>query len=485
MALKAGNIFAKRPSYALNRGFNVQPRISASDHGPELVVTRVDSWLGTAAPGFWSHANPVTMIDTATETTSTPENNATLPNFSDLGLAEPVLKAVLEKGYERPTPIQAEAIPLLLQGKDVIGGSQTGTGKTAAFCLPILTRLLEGGHQKNPRCLILEPTRELAQQVIAQLETYGKYLDLKVVLLHGGVKYGRQREALDAGVDIVVATPGRLLDHMQQKALTLKDLDVLVLDEADRMLDMGFMPDVRRILDKCPDKRQSLLFSATIPPAIEKLSERMLHEPSQIRIGGGRKPAETINHAIYPVDDRQKFDLLVSLLERIEYHSVLIFTRTKAGADIIGNWLNGREEGSASVLHSDRTQSQRDKALKEFKDGKCDILVATDIVARGIDISGVSHVINYDVPENAEDYVHRIGRTGRAERSGDAVTLYTAQDKDFLGAIERFIGKSIERKQLEGFDYAYTPAMQHDQPRKKKRNRGYQAPDSYKPRWRR
>ncbi|MDP0499651.1 MAG: DEAD/DEAH box helicase [Verrucomicrobiota bacterium JB022] len=425
------------------------------------------------------------MIDTATEETPTVENNTPLPSFSELGLAEPVLKAVLEKGYERPTPIQAQAIPVLLQGRDLTGGSQTGTGKTAAFCLPILSNLMKGGHQKNPRCLILEPTRELAQQVIAQLEVYGKYLDLKIALLHGGVKYTKQREALDAGVDIVVATPGRLLDHMQQKALTLKNLEVLVLDEADRMLDMGFMPDVRRILDQCPEKRQSLLFSATIPPAIEKLAERMLVEPAQIRIGGGRKPAETINHAIYPVDDRQKFDLLVSLLEQTEYHSVLIFTRTKAGADIIGNWLNLHLPGKSVVLHSDRTQSQREKALKEFKDGKCEILVATDIVARGIDISGVSHVINYDVPENAEDYVHRIGRTGRAAKTGDAVTLYTAQDKDFLGAIERFIGKTIERKQLDGFDYAYTPAMSHEKTRKKKRNRGFQAPGSHTPRWHR
>jgi ATP-dependent RNA helicase RhlE len=395
-----------------------------------------------------------------------------LPAFSELGLHPDVLKALEEKGYERPTPIQAEAIPELLNGRDLIGGSQTGTGKTAAFSLPLLSKL--EGTRKDPRVLIIEPTRELAQQVIQQLELYGKYRELRSVLLHGGVGYGKQREALKNGVDIVVATPGRLLDHMGQKLISLKKLEVLILDEADRMLDMGFMPDVRRILRACPKQRQSLLFSATIPPEIERLSQSMLNDPIQISIGGGRQPAETIDHSIYPVDDRQKFDLLVALLEQLEYHSVLIFTRTKAGADTIARWLNETQHGPIGVLHSDRRQSERDACLKDFKEGKVEILVATDIVARGIDISDVSHVVNYDIPLHAEDYVHRIGRTGRANKSGDAVTLLTAGELEYLRAIERFIGKEITQKKLESFSYSWSPLFEKlGKPKKKKRNRGY------------
>ena len=395
-----------------------------------------------------------------------------LPSFEELGLHPDVLRALEEKGYIKPTPIQAEAIPLLLEGKDLIGGSQTGTGKTAAFSLPLISRL--EGNKKNPRVLIVEPTRELAQQVIEQLHLYGKYRQLKSVLLHGGVGYGKQREALNNGIDIVVATPGRLLDHIGQKTLTLKDIEVLILDEADRMLDMGFMPDVRRIVRLCPKKRQSLLFSATIPPEIERLSQSMLNDPAQIKIGGGRMPAETINHTIYPVDDRQKFDLLVALLEKLDYHSVLIFTRTKIGADTISRWLNETNHGPIGVLHSDRKQKERDTSLADFKSGKIEILVATDIVARGIDVSGVSHVINYDIPLHPEDYVHRIGRTGRAQRSGDAVTILTAGELDYLRAIERFISQPIPQKKLESFDYNWSPLFDKlGTPKKKKRNRGY------------
>ena len=399
---------------------------------------------------------------------------AALPLFHDLELAPEVLRAVEEKGYTRPTPIQAEAIPALLEGRDLVGGSQTGTGKTAAFCLPMLTRLAEHNHEKWPRALILEPTRELANQVYDQLELYGKYLNLKVALIYGGVKYGRQREQLEAHADIVVATPGRLIDHLQQKNLALRQLEILVLDEADRMLDMGFLPDVRRILDQCATKnRQSLLFSATIPSAIDRLSQKMLVDPVEVKIGGGRQPAATISHAIYPVDERQKFDLLVAILESTDYHSVLIFTRTKAGADIIARWLDNTGHGPVGVLHADRTQRERDAALAAFKSGESEILVATDIVARGIDISGVSHVINYDIPQHAEDYVHRIGRTGRAEKEGDAVTIYTAGEIEFLRAIERFIDRPIDRKMLEGFDYKWSPVLDEGKPKKKKRNRGF------------
>ena len=401
-----------------------------------------------------------------------------LPTFSELGLHPAILQALEEKGYERPTPIQAEAIPPLLEGRDLVGGSQTGTGKTAAFSLPILSRL--EGTQKLPRVLILEPTRELAQQVIQQLELYGKHLPVRSLLLHGGVGYGMQREVLQSGVDIVVATPGRLLDHLGQKTLSLNKIEVLVLDEADRMLDMGFLPDVNRIIKACPTKRQSLLFSATIPPEIERLSRNMLQDPVQIKIGGGRQPAETIEHSIYPVDDRQKFDLLVALLETLEYHSVLIFTRTKAGADTIARWLEDTRHGPVGVLHSDRKQKERDRCLADFKEGKVEILVATDIVARGIDISGVSHVINYDIPLHAEDYVHRIGRTGRANRSGDAVTLLTAGELDFLRSIERFIGREIPCKKLETFEYNWSPLFAKlGAPKKKKRNRGFIAQNSF------
>lgn len=401
-----------------------------------------------------------------------------LPTFSELGLHPAILQALEEKGYERPTPIQAEAIPPLLEGRDLVGGSQTGTGKTAAFSLPILSRL--EGTQKHPRVLILEPTRELAQQVIQQLELYGKHLPVRSLLLHGGVGYGKQREVLQSGVDIVVATPGRLLDHLGQKTLSLSKIEVLVLDEADRMLDMGFLPDVNRIIKACPKQRQSLLFSATIPPEIERLSRNMLQDPVQIKIGGGRQPAATIEHSIYPVDDRQKFDLLVALLESLSYHSVLIFTRTKAGADTIARWLEDTRHGPVGVLHSDRKQKERDRCLADFKEGKVEILVATDIVARGIDISGVSHVINYDIPLHAEDYVHRIGRTGRANRSGDAVTLLTAGELDFLRSIERFIGREIPCKKLETFEYNWSPLFAKlGAPKKKKRNRGFIAQNSF------
>ncbi len=407
------------------------------------------------------------------ETDSTePAIAEALPTFEELGLHPDVLKAIEEKGYTRPTPIQAEAIPELLKGKDLIGGSQTGTGKTAAFCLPLLSKMK--GNKKDPRVLIVEPTRELAQQVIEQLELYGKYLKTRSVLVHGGVGYGKQRDAFKNGIDIVVATPGRLLDHISQKAVSLRNVEVLILDEADRMLDMGFLPDMRKIVRLCPQKRQSLLFSATIPPEIDRLSQSMLKNPVQIKIGGGRKPAETIQHTIYPVDDRQKFDLLVAILEKLEYHSVLIFTRTKAGADTIARWLNETNHGPTGVLHSDRKQKERDSSLASFKSGEIEILVATDIVARGIDISDVSHVINYDIPLHPEDYVHRIGRTGRAEKSGDAVTIVTAGELEYLRAIERFIEQPIPQVKLDSFDYNWSPLFERlGKPKKKKRNRGY------------
>ena len=355
-------------------------------------------------------------------------------------------------GFSDPTPIQLRAFPIVLAGKDLIGTAQTGTGKTAAFALPILTLLAEPGAF---RCLVLEPTRELAAQVETAFRDYGRFTDLRVSLIHGGVGYGKQREEMARGNDVVVATPGRLLDHMEQGTLKLDTVNILVLDEVDRMLDMGFLPDVRRIVSKVSTDRQTLLFSATLPPEIERLAAGVLREPEVVEIGARRSPAETVTHAVYPVAAEQKFDLLMALLERTNYDSALIFSRTKHGADKIATKLK-QAKHSVAVLHSNRTQRERVEALEGFKSGKYEIMVATDIAARGIDVAGVSHVINYDVPEHPEDYVHRIGRTGRAQKVGDAFTLMNGEELPSLQSIERFIGQKIPRLKLEGFPYLYT-----------------------------
>jgi len=403
--------------------------------------------------------------------TNVTEISKSVTQFSKLGLCKTALKGIMTKGYTRPTTVQAQAIPIILKRKDLIAGSHTGTGKTAAFALPILSLLKKHG---TCRCLVLEPTRELAAQVKEAFAVYGKFFDFKISLIHGGVGYGRQLNELKSGVDIITATPGRLLDHLEQKSINLKNLDFLVLDEVDRMLDMGFLPDVRRIIRQCPQKRQSLLFSATVPLEIERLAKWVLNKPEHINIGGGFSTAETINHTLYPVDYRQKFDLLLALLEKTDFHSVLIFNRTKAGAEIIARWLKEANH-SVATLHSDRSQKERDSALKGFKSGKYEVLVATDIVARGIDISNVSHVINYDIPQNPEDYVHRIGRTGRANNEGDALTIYCPGEQSFLHAIERFIEQKIPKVKIEGFDYNYTPFIEEKKNFPKRRNRGYSA----------
>lgn len=374
-------------------------------------------------------------------------------DFSALGLADRVAYAVQEKGYTSPTPIQAQAIPVVIQGKDVIGSAQTGTGKTAAFALPILQRL--GSHQSHPRCLILEPTRELALQVEDAFKTYGKHTNLEVTVVYGGVGYGKQREDLEHGVDIVVATPGRLLDHMEQGAISLAGVEILVLDEVDRMLDMGFLPDVKRIVSKTPKTRQTLFFTATLPPEIAQLAGWALQNPVEIKIGQRRSPAETVAHAFYPVVASQKFELLLRLLEATQFKSVIIFCRTKMGADRIAHRLIAAHH-TVGVLHSDRSQRERVESLEGFKSGKFEVLVATDIAARGLDIAGVSHVINYDVPENPEDYVHRIGRTGRAQTTGEAFTLVTEDDVRNARSIERFINAAIERKKIPNFPYVYS-----------------------------
>ncbi len=372
--------------------------------------------------------------------------------FSNLGLSPKVLDGVRAAGYTDPTPIQLRAIPLVLEGRDLIGSAQTGTGKTAAFALPLISRL---GQHGTLRTLVLEPTRELAAQVETAIRDYARFTNLRTVVLYGGTGYGRQDQSLRQGPDIVVATPGRLLDQIQRGMLRLNQIEILVLDEADRMLDMGFMPDVRRIIERCPRSRQTMLFSATIPPEIEQLCKWALRDPQTIEIGQRRSPAETVTHALYPVDIEQKQELLEELLRRTDYDQVLIFCRTKHGADRVARKL--QQQGHAvAVLHSSRTQNERERALNGFRDGRYEVMVATDIAARGIDVEQISHVINFDVPHHPEDYVHRIGRTGRAQAVGDAFTIMTGEDVQEVAAIERFIGQKIPRVKLEGFNYSYT-----------------------------
>jgi ATP-dependent RNA helicase RhlE len=373
-------------------------------------------------------------------------------SFQELGLLESVVHGVQSLGFVEPTPVQERCIPLILQGKDVIGSAQTGTGKTAAFALPVLTRL---GKRGAARCLVLEPTRELAIQVETAFQYYTRFNEIEIGVFYGGVGYDRQKKLLDLGIDVIVATPGRLLDLYQQGLLKLDSIEILILDEVDRMVDMGFLPDVRRIVQLCPTQRQTLLFSATIPPEIENLCSWVLKEPTLVEIGERSSVAETVTHAFYPIASAQKFDLLVALLEETHYESVIVFTRTKQAADQIANRLKQLDH-SVAVLHSDRSQKERIAALEGFKSGRFEVLVATDIAARGLDIAGVTHVINYDIPLHPEDYVHRIGRTGRAEQVGDAFTLVIAEELKAMVDIERFIGQKIRRLKLKNFPYLYT-----------------------------
>jgi ATP-dependent RNA helicase RhlE len=372
--------------------------------------------------------------------------------FTKLGLIDALALAVLDKGYTEPTPIQAQAIPVVLTGRDVMGSAQTGTGKTAAFALPILQHL---GTHGPLRCLVLEPTRELALQVEEAFVEYSKYTNLRTSVVYGGVGYGKQLEALHRGIDVLVATPGRLLDHLEQRNTNLNGIQILVLDEVDRMLDMGFLPDVKRIVEQCPHERQTLFFSATLPPEIARLASWAVKDPMRIEIGHVHSPADTISHAFYPVVEAQKFELLVAILERTAFDSVIVFCRTKVGADRVAAWLSSRNQ-LVGVMHSDRNMNERMEALAGFKSGKYKLLVATDIAARGLDIAGVTHVINYDVPENPEDYVHRIGRTGRAHKTGDAFTIVGEDDVRHARSIERFINTTVERKRLDNFAYTYS-----------------------------
>jgi ATP-dependent RNA helicase RhlE len=380
------------------------------------------------------------------------------PNaFARFNLDERLLKAVAELGYERPTPIQEQAIPLVMAGKDVTGSAQTGTGKTAAFGLPILHKLLTDPlKQRGLRVLILSPTRELAAQIEESLKDYARHTKIKIAVVIGGVAIGPQTKKLREGVDILVATPGRLLDHLGQRNLNFHSLDVFVLDEADRMLDMGFLPDIRRVIAQLPAKRQTMLFSATIPPEIAALANSLLKNPEHVQVGRQAAPAVGITHAVYPVQSHLKLPLLSAILQDIGARSVLIFARTKRRADRLARHLN-KTGLRIAVIHGDRSQNQRIAALDGFKRGKFAVLVATDIAARGLDVQGITHVINFDVPATPEDYVHRIGRTARAEAVGDAFTLVAREEEIQMRQIEAHLGHALPRVALRDFDYS-TPA---------------------------
>lgn len=398
-------------------------------------------------------------------------------SFQDFQLSEAIVHGAQRMGYVEPSPIQLKAIPKILEGKDLVASAQTGTGKTAAFGLPVLSMLKAS--TGTTRCVILEPTRELAIQVEQAFQDFAAFTDLRIAVLFGGVGYSIQKQVLQKGADIIVATPGRFLDLLQQGEISLKEVSILILDEVDRMLDMGFLPDVRRIVQACPSQRQTLLFSATIPQEIERLSQWCLSNPERIDIGERRSPAESVTHAFYPVAAAQKFDLLLALLERTDFHSVLIFCRTKDGADRIARQLL-QQQHTVAVLHSNRSQQERIEALDGFKNGRYEVMVATDIAARGIDIVGVSHVINYDVPQHPEDYVHRIGRTGRAQAIGDAFTLMTAEELPHVQAIELFINSKVPRLKLDGFPYLFTMLFQEEKVAKMLRNvRGVRTSKGY------
>jgi ATP-dependent RNA helicase RhlE len=376
------------------------------------------------------------------------------PTFADLGLAPPVLQALADRGYERPTPIQADAIPLALRGRDLIGLAQTGTGKTAAFTLPVVHRLLEG--PRRTRALVLTPTRELCLQVEESVRAYAAHSDLDCIAVFGGVAYEPQETALRNGVAIVVATPGRFIDHLEKGNADVGDLEVLVLDEADRMLDMGFAPQIQKIVSQLPSFRQTMLFSATMPPEVEALGRKYLRRPQVVQVGRRSAAATTVTHAVYPVARHRKNALLVHLLQEAEAagdrDAVLVFTRTKAGADRVVRDLEAAGI-EAAALHADKTQQARMQALDDFRSGASRVLVATDIAQRGLDISGVTHVVNYDVPQAPEDYVHRIGRTGRAAATGDAYTFMAPDEIAMVRTIERTIGQEIPRVSVPGYDF--------------------------------
>ncbi|HNJ77244.1 MAG TPA: DEAD/DEAH box helicase [Azospira sp.] len=379
--------------------------------------------------------------------------------FTDLGLSAEILRAIAEQGYDTPTPIQQQAIPVVLQKRDLMACAQTGTGKTAGFTLPIL-QLLQGkrARPKQPRVLVLTPTRELAMQVEESVRTYGKHLPLTSLSIFGGVGINPQIHALARGVDILVATPGRLLDHMQQRTVDLSAVEILVLDEADRMLDMGFIRDIRKILAVMPKQKQSLLFSATFSDDIRELAQTFLHDPASVEVARRNTTVETVAQRVIYVDRETKSELLIKLLQSHGWHQVLVFTRTKHGADALARKLEKAGIRSAA-LHGNKSQGARVRALNEFKDNKLVVLVATDIAARGLDIDALPHVINFELPNISEDYVHRIGRTGRAGMEGEALSLVCAEERGYLRDIEKLIKMEIAKETVPGFEPLVTTEM--------------------------
>jgi ATP-dependent RNA helicase RhlE len=382
-----------------------------------------------------------------------------MTTFKDFEFNAAISEGISHAGYEKPTPIQRDAIPQLLQGHDVVGIAQTGTGKTAAFVLPMLQRL-SLGKPGTLRALIVGPTRELAEQIQDNIKLLGVKTRLKSATIYGGVGINPQIQALRQGVDIVVACPGRLLDHMQQRTINLSNIEMLVLDEADQMFDMGFLPSIERIIRALPQNRQTMLFSATMPPPIRALAGKILTNPKTVQVGTVA-PAETVSHAAYPVRTHLKTALLLDYLKQTETNSVLVFMRTKHKAKKVA--LRLEKEGYKAVsLQGNLSQNKRQAAMDGFRSGEFKILVATDIAARGIDVTRVSHVINYDVPETAETYTHRIGRTGRAEKLGEAITFVSPDDAGYVRDIERLMGKPLPKKMLEGFDYAAAPSAENE-----------------------
>ena len=374
-------------------------------------------------------------------------------DFADLGLSEPILKAVAGKGYRTPSPIQRQCIPAVLEGRDVMAAAQTGTGKTAGFTLPMLERLRHGPHARAGvvRSLVLTPTRELAAQVGESVVAYGRYLDLRADVVFGGVSINPQMQRLRRGADVLVATPGRLMDLHQQNALRLDRVEILVLDEADRMLDMGFIRDIRRILSLLPSHRQNLLFSATFSGEIRKLATGLLHNPVHLQATPENRAATTVEQLLHPCDMARKAELLSHLIRTNDWQQVLVFSRTKHGANKVAERLDA-EGLSAAAIHGNKSQGARTRALAGFKSGEVRVLVATDIAARGIDIQQLPHVVNLDLPNVPEDYVHRIGRTGRAGQNGHAISLVAAEEHELLRAIERLIGTTLPRQEVAGFE---------------------------------
>ena len=374
--------------------------------------------------------------------------------FDQLNLDDALLRAVKTEGYTEPTPIQAQAIPLVLEGRDLLAAAQTGTGKTAGFTLPLLQRLSSAPKKmgrRQIRALVLTPTRELAAQVAESVRTYGKNLKIRSTVVYGGVGIEPQKRALNNGVDIVIATPGRLLDLANQKAVDLSAVETLILDEADRMLDMGFIHDIKKIIAMTPKDRQTLLFSATFSPEIKRLASGMLRDPATVEVARENTTAEQVSQRVHHVDKRRKQELLIKLIRDEEWKQVLVFTRTKHGANKLSQQLE-REGISSAAIHGNKTQSARMKALKGFKENRVRVLVATDIAARGIDIAELPHVVNYELPNVPEDYVHRIGRTGRAGSSGEAVSLVCVDEHQLLRNIERFIKSEIPKMKTAGFE---------------------------------